>query len=309
MELVSNSEFEKINFQLISNGEIIAYRKIINDSSNINLILIHGMQLSSNGVFDYLVQYLRKYKYNIYALDLRGCGDSSLVKPVKKFDDMAEDIKLFIDELNLKENVLIGLSMGGFVSMKFAANYPEYIKKLILLSAPSCQGITVYYEEENPDTKEKILKVARKKKTILKSDFSLILKTCIKKDVDTLTELYTKFYCNGKKQLNSDIIYKCAENGSKMRNALECCKLSLNYNITNEVKNGKQGTNQLENIKCKVLIIHGDQDLVLPLFHPEKNFEMFGNLAKLVVLKGEGHLVVLSEPEEISNIIINFITK
>ncbi|PID82077.1 MAG: alpha/beta hydrolase [Clostridiales bacterium] len=46
---------------------------------------------------------------------------------------MAEDIHQFIKEHQLKNPILIGHSMGGKVAMQYALDYPEIIKKLVVI--------------------------------------------------------------------------------------------------------------------------------------------------------------------------------
>lgn len=53
-------------------------------------------------------------KFRVIALDLRGgAGESSYYNEVESFKDWAEDIRLFCDELELKDFTILGWSMGG----------------------------------------------------------------------------------------------------------------------------------------------------------------------------------------------------
>lgn len=54
---------------------------------------------------------LRPY-LNVYAIDLRGYGESTYNKQLESVDDFAEDLKLFFDEIKLKKFSLAGLSLG-----------------------------------------------------------------------------------------------------------------------------------------------------------------------------------------------------
>ena len=47
--------------------------------------------------------------------------------------DMAEDQKEAMDILNLKRVDLVGVSMGGMIAQNFAAEFPEYVNKLVLV--------------------------------------------------------------------------------------------------------------------------------------------------------------------------------
>jgi pimeloyl-ACP methyl ester carboxylesterase len=45
---------------------------------------------------------------------------------------MAEDLKLFFNEMDIKKASILGHSMGGKVAMMFAADYPEYVESLFI---------------------------------------------------------------------------------------------------------------------------------------------------------------------------------
>ena len=72
--------------------------------------------------------------YHVRSVDLRGHGDSDHVDPPKYFyEDYAADLNKAVEKLGLKDFVLIGHSMGGMVSLLYAATYPGRVKKLIVV--------------------------------------------------------------------------------------------------------------------------------------------------------------------------------
>ena len=72
--------------------------------------------------------------YKVYALDLRGHGNSRKVKIGCDLQQMASDINKFAILKRINRCILMGMSMGGAVALQFAIGYPEKIKSLILLS-------------------------------------------------------------------------------------------------------------------------------------------------------------------------------
>jgi pimeloyl-ACP methyl ester carboxylesterase len=51
-----------------------------------------------------------------------------------KLDDLVEDCRAFLDQLEINRCVLAGMSMGGFMALEFALRYPERLNGLILIS-------------------------------------------------------------------------------------------------------------------------------------------------------------------------------
>jgi 2-(acetamidomethylene)succinate hydrolase len=74
--------------------------------------------------------------YNIFALDMRGHGDSSRPDGEYSAEELAGDLKLFIDRLSLRRVILAGHSLGGRVALCFAAAHPDLTAGLIMVGGP-----------------------------------------------------------------------------------------------------------------------------------------------------------------------------
>jgi pimeloyl-ACP methyl ester carboxylesterase len=70
---------------------------------------------------------------NILAMDLRGRGLSDKPSAGYSLQHHIRDIFCVLDDLKQERIVLMGHSLGAYISMAFAANYPERTEKLILM--------------------------------------------------------------------------------------------------------------------------------------------------------------------------------
>jgi esterase len=68
----------------------------------------------------------------VFALDLRNHGSSSWAD-ASTYDDMAEDVRAFIEERSLEPATLIGHSMGGKVAMRVALLYHDLVDRLVIV--------------------------------------------------------------------------------------------------------------------------------------------------------------------------------
>ncbi len=75
-------------------------------------------------------------QFRIYALDLKGFGDSEKPKDGYSMSDFSSLLVEFFDTLGIDKAVLVGHSMGGTIAVHFAEQYPERVEKLILVSTP-----------------------------------------------------------------------------------------------------------------------------------------------------------------------------
>lgn len=95
------------------------------------VLCIHGLTANSR-FWDCLASALSP-RHKIIAMDLRGRGLSD--KPPKGYsiDHHCKDVLALMDDLDLKRPVLMGHSLGAFISLVFAAQHPERVDRLILV--------------------------------------------------------------------------------------------------------------------------------------------------------------------------------
>ena len=70
--------------------------------------------------------------YTVYLVDLRNHGKSPHSDSFS-YLDMVNDVAELIEDENLDKVSIIGHSMGGKTAMTFAAEYPQYLEKLIVV--------------------------------------------------------------------------------------------------------------------------------------------------------------------------------
>lgn len=99
------------------------------------LILLPGIA-DSWRIFEPLLAELPK-NVHAFALSQRGHGDSDRPTTGYRTRDFVEDLRLFIDALQIGEAVIVGASSGGFTVRSFAAMHPERTAGLVLLGSPA----------------------------------------------------------------------------------------------------------------------------------------------------------------------------
>lgn len=97
------------------------------------IIILHGWGANIQTVipiFNHL-----KDRFQVYALDLPGFGESDEPKEVWGAKEYKDIIKKFIDKMNIKRVTLIGHSHGGRISILLASQYTKLIDKMILIDS------------------------------------------------------------------------------------------------------------------------------------------------------------------------------
>ena len=100
------------------------------EGSGQDMILLHGI-FATKEIMNPIFDYYRK-DYHVISYDLRGHGASD--KPRKfNIDDHADDLKAVIEHYNMENPIVVGLSMGSFVTLRAAEKYPELMSKMVLI--------------------------------------------------------------------------------------------------------------------------------------------------------------------------------
>jgi pimeloyl-ACP methyl ester carboxylesterase len=75
-------------------------------------------------------------RYHVRALDQRGHGDSAWADPPDySYERYAADVTEIVEKLDLRDFVMVGHSMGGLVSLVYAANHPGRVSRLVIVDS------------------------------------------------------------------------------------------------------------------------------------------------------------------------------
>ena len=97
------------------------------------MVFLHGNGEDSS-YFVHQISHFSK-SYRVIAIDTRGHGQSPRGERPFAIKQFAEDLKDFLDAINIAKVVILGFSDGGNIALEFALKYPERVEKLILNGA------------------------------------------------------------------------------------------------------------------------------------------------------------------------------
>lgn len=133
------------------------------------ILFVHGLTYSSHefdvNYGDYsLARYFATNGYDVWTLDIAGYGSSQEVEngfmPNSDYaaEDIAAAVKLILSRTGKEKMDFLGWSWGTVTSSRFAAKYPEYVRKIVLY-APIVGGLGAA-KVENPFNKNTWLHAA-----------------------------------------------------------------------------------------------------------------------------------------------------
>ncbi|MDM5248521.1 alpha/beta hydrolase [Lysinibacillus sp. G4S2] len=286
----------------LSNGETIAYRK--RHGGERVLLLIHGNMTSSKH-WDVLIDSLDE-KYTIYAMDLRGFGGSSYHKPISSIKDFSDDVKLFVDAIQLKQFDMIGWSTGGAVCMQFVANYPGYCQQLILLASASTRGYPFYTDLGTGN--QASLKRAFSYEEVLvdTSKTKLVQGLYDSKNVQGLQAIWNALIYTHQ-QPSTKQYQEYVEDMLTQRNLAEVYHALNTFNISAVDNEVAKGTQEVQQITIPVLVLRGDRDYVITKEMNDETMLDLGANAQFVSLKDCGHSPLMDDLPQLTSEIESFL--
>jgi abhydrolase domain-containing protein 6 len=117
-------------------GHHIVY---LDGGSGTPVVLLHGFGATKD-LWDGVAAHLTS-RYRVIAPDLPGFGESPAREGEKyDADSQARRLHSFLNALGVHDHHIGGNSMGGFISVAYAAMYPEAVRSLLIAAAPGVRS-------------------------------------------------------------------------------------------------------------------------------------------------------------------------
>jgi pimeloyl-ACP methyl ester carboxylesterase len=113
-----------LNTNFISYKSADIFYRVIGKGSPV--VLIHGFA-EDGEVWKYQTDFLKDH-YQLIIPDLPGSGQSAFNDQLSTMDDYAEVIKAILDNEKITNCILIGHSLGGYITLAFEEKYPQLLK-------------------------------------------------------------------------------------------------------------------------------------------------------------------------------------
>ncbi|KAK6923775.1 Alpha/beta hydrolase fold-1 [Dillenia turbinata] len=238
-----------------------------------SLLLIHGFGANAMWQFDAFISPLSS-KFNLYIPDLVFFGDSYTSRPDRSETFQADCVKKLMDFHGVSRTNVVGISYGGFVSYRLAAQYPEMVERVVLI----CAGVCL----EEKDMEAGLFQV----KTIEEAQ-SLLLPQTPEKFRELMRITFYKPAAIAPSCFLSDFIdVMCTEYVEE--------KKQLIHTLHKDRR-----LSDLPKITQPTLILWGEHDKVFPLELAHRLQRHVGDNAQLVIIKDAGHALHAEKPKEL----------
>ncbi|GAA4424720.1 bromoperoxidase [Pontibacter saemangeumensis] len=251
------------------------------------VILIHGWPLSHR-MWENQVQAIVEAGFRCIAYDRRGFGDSDRPWNNYDYDSLALDLRTLIEQLDLRDCILVGFSMGGGEVVRYLSRFgDDRIAKAVLISSVIP---LVKKTDANPDG-------------VPEEKLNEIMDSLQNNRVAFLAAFSKQFYNYAdqkdkvsKQHLQYDWGIASA---ASPRATIETAKAWANTDFRQE----------LRNVRVPTLIVHGDADQIVPIETSSEQSSKVIRDNKYVVIKDGPHGLFITHKEELNSLLIDFLKK
>ncbi len=247
------------------------------------ILLVHGLNQEGHETWWEVIPALSQ-DYHVLALDLPGFGQSSKPKGRYSPTNYAKVINWLVKEYTNKPVIAVGHSMGGSAVLRFASDFPDQVKKLIVIDIAGILEQTAFIKRSaNLPLEPNKSPNALKRITAQLKDFSSSL-------VENLTVLPNI----SKKMEKSDVAWNAAFAGNPNLNAATALS---NENFAEAIRT----------LPHETVLIWGELDKVTPLSTGIMLSERLPN-ASLMTIKEGSHSPMRSHLKEFNDTLLRAIT-
>lgn len=206
--------------------------------------------------------------YCVHSLDLPGHGKSALCDGQQSIGEYARYIVHWLESVELRRAVLVGHSMGSAIALALAINHSEYVVGLCLIGAGARLRVS-------PD----ILNYMADQTTFYKATDLLLSYSFSSTASSRLVDLASRRFG----ETRQSVLY----------GDLQACD---HFDVMD----------QLGAVKQPTLVICGAEDQMTPLRYAQFLTNSIPN-ARLVVIPGAGHMVMLEQPHLVAEGLLSFL--
>ena len=260
---------------LLPNGEHLAYIDM-GDPKGPPVVLIHGY---TDNALDWvpLIPFLNKHD-RLIVVDIRGHGQSDKPECCYAKIDFAYDIKLLLDALYIQKADIVGHSLGSMITQVLAEQWPERVRKVILIS--STGGPKPGSTPKKPSY-----------------DFASDIRK-LKEPIDPDSPFMVEWWASPT-PVNEEFIRRQRRDAAGIPLAVWLAVLEQGANASDIQSN-------LSKLKAPTLLIWGSKD---PIMEEDVRQSLRDALpaAKVKVFEGLGHNPFWEEPETVAKVINGFL--
>lgn len=256
--------------------DLSIYYLDFNSQGSKTVLLLHGLGVTGNS-WQLQIPPLVEAGFRVLVPDARGFGQSPFPGGKVRIAEMAADFAGLIQSLQIRAVEVAGISMGGTLAIQLALDYPQLVRKLVLVNT---------FAKLQPDRLRDWLYLVMR---------FLLVHTL---GLPTQAQLVARhlFPGPGQEALRQTLIEQI--NQADPRGYRAVMRALARYDVRK----------RLQEINVPVLVITGENDQTVSLQNQIRLVKALLN-ARHEIIPGAGHAVIVEQAEIFNRIFLDFLDK
>jgi 3-oxoadipate enol-lactonase len=240
------------------------------------VLFLHGFPFDKS-MWDGQIKDFTAAGFRAVVPDLRGLGETKAIAEISTMDDMGSDAAALLDQLEVDQAIVCGLSMGGYVACEFANLFSNRLHGLVLAGtrAPADN------EQEKAGREQQV-------QTMLRAGMVPISIATVPKLLAERTRTEKPDVVKGVRAM----ITRSDPKGSAAAQRGMAAR--------------RDYTDDLAEINVPTLIIVGREDPIRPVSDAEFMHQRIRN-SRLEIIEDAAHMTNMEQPEKFNRVVIDFL--
>ena len=248
------------------------------------LVLVHGWPLSGEA-FRNNVPALTRAGLRVICYDRRGFGMSDKPAEGYDYDTLASDLHDLVMQLDLREAVLLGFSMGGGEVARYIGTHGTRRLAGVVMSSSTCPALAI--TDENPDGAMPV------------AAFQDMARQCAADHPGFLDQFTTAFFSN-----ENGLVVSEATRQEVLALALQSDPRAASLTIEAWATDLRHDCAAID---VPLLVLHGDEDRNVPLAASSQRLSEMVPGSRIHVVKGGPHGLNVTHKDQWEQVLLGFV--
>jgi pimeloyl-ACP methyl ester carboxylesterase len=252
------------------------------------LVFVHGLAGCWQNWLENIPHFARTHR--VIAVDLAGFGESELPREEISIPGYGGFIDAFLGEVGVERAVVVGNSMGGFISAETAITHPSRVEKLVLVDAAGGPTLREWHDRHGAW----FTRTARLFQPAAAASFAR-RKALVRRP--GLRKLLLYKIAAHPDRLAPELCYEVASGAGKP-GFFDALMALIDYDFWERIPE----------IACPTLIVWGRNDEIVPVADAFEYEALIPN-ARTVIFEDTGHVPMLERPAAFNRVLESFISE
>jgi pimeloyl-ACP methyl ester carboxylesterase len=249
------------------------------------VILIHGLAGQWQNWLENVPRISQERR--VIAPDLPGHGASEPSREEISISCCGRIVHGLAEQLGIERAVVVGNSMGGFVASEVAIQFPDFVERLMLVSAAGISSASV--------SQAPVMTLGRIGHALTAVTAARHRELAAR---PMTRHMAMALVARHPSRMKPDLVWEGFMTGAGRPGFLDALRANLDYDFRE----------RLPDIRCPTLVVWGGEDAVIPVRDADE-YERLIDDSRKVVMEDTGHIPMAERPAAFNDLLLEFVAE